>query len=350
MNMINKVKVWLSKDTRSLWLATFAMIVFGLIAVCYISPYQAMRLGWPMGLLAQRYIPWLLAGIVLMIVCSRLSGKNMVRFSYALIGIGTFVTLTTLLHWDILSPAHVRLFFMLTMPAYIVLMSHWLGNNATKADRGRIMLRCAALTLLIVLAAFSRLNWFIALMYLLVFAVIAILSRKKAVPKTFFARILLGIAVVFGLAYLVFISPSMQQWWGSEYLQSVAYRVVSESGLLWFNNESICAISSLPDTASSFMYAGILGRFGICAGLLLLMLYYWVGKQIAQQAREAQRPFYKLLNSGVLIVFCVCILAHVSASIGGLRFDAYLPFVSLARMELLAFCIMFGLVLSKQNK
>lgn len=40
MKVIEKIKEWLSKDKRALWAATLSMVVMGLVAITYISPYE----------------------------------------------------------------------------------------------------------------------------------------------------------------------------------------------------------------------------------------------------------------------------------------------------------------------
>jgi hypothetical protein len=47
MDVLEKIKAWMSKDKRALWVATLSMVVMGIIAIAYISPYMAMRTGWP---------------------------------------------------------------------------------------------------------------------------------------------------------------------------------------------------------------------------------------------------------------------------------------------------------------
>ncbi|MBR5575546.1 MAG: FtsW/RodA/SpoVE family cell cycle protein [Alphaproteobacteria bacterium] len=106
----------------------------------------------------------------------------------------------------------------------------------------------------------------------------------------------------------------------------------------------------LPDIATDFMFLGIMGRFGLSTGILVLMLYIWTGKLIAKQAAETKDQFQKLLCVGTLMIFALSAFFNISTSIVGIMHTSYLPFMSYSRFGMLSFCIMFGFLLVKPEK
>lgn len=364
MNALKKVKEWLKVGNRSLWVATAAMIAIGTIAICLVTPYVATTIGFSENslILIYKYIPYLVLGVLMLIGCSRASKKFMLVFSYILCSIGCLFILMTMISPDIVAGTarYVYLFstinvdpFMLTLPAYIVLMSHWLSTEHPRNKKIWIWLCCSLLTLFIVMAAFNAPYMSMVATYAMVFFMMSWVSRKN-MPMVFYTSIVLGLGMLVMFGYSVATIPHVytrlaSMMYGTSYAVQSAHNAIHSSGLFGSTPESLHALTYLPDMANSFMFASIICKMGTVPGFLIFALYTWTSCLILERIQAASL-FNKLFAVGVLIVFVLGYFGNMSTSIGGIQYDSYLPFMSYACTNLLLYCIMFGFLLSNPEK
>ena len=361
MNALKKVKEWLKTGNNSLWVATAALILVGTLSIYQIAPFQEMRMELPEGFYFGRYLPYLIFGIIMMVGCSKMSKKFMIQFSYILGAFGCFLMLITMVEPHIIRGAarYVPLFgvvnidpFMMTLPAYIVLMSNWLSKETTKEKKFRIWLGCSAITVFIMFTAIMAPYMIIAAAYALVFLVMSIQTRKN-MPMAFYTSIALGLGLVAAFSYSVLTNSYMHArlehiMYGTSYTVQAAKAVIHSSSLIGSNPEAIQALTNLPDVPTDFMFAGIVGKMGYLMGALVLMLYIWASTSIYRTTQNASQ-FRKLLGAGVLTVFIFGFFGNMDTSIGGLQHASYLPFMSCSWNALLSFCIMFGFLLGQKG-
>lgn len=361
MNVIMKGKEWLNKGNNSLWVATAAMIVIGTIAIYQLAPFQDVRIGLPQGFLFGRYLPYLIFGIIMMIGCSRMSKKFMIRFSYVLMAFGMLLLGISLIqpHFVMGTTRYVVFCgmnldpYMLMLPAYIVLMSNWLGKEITKDKKFWVWLACSVLTAIIVFMAINAPYMLMAGTYVLTFMVLTLQARKN-MPAAFYTSLALGAAIFAAFAYGVLTMPHVHarlesMLYGTSYTVQATKAVIHSSSLIGSNPESIQALTNLPDVPTDFMFAGIVGKMGYLMGALVLMLYIWASISIHRTTQNASQ-FRKLLGAGVITVFILGFFGNIDTSIGGLQHASYLPFMSCSWNALLSFCLMFGFVLAKPEK
>ena len=362
MNALKKVKEWLKTGNNSLWVATAALILVGTVSIYQVAPFQEMRMELPEGFYFGRYLPYLIFGMIMMIGCSRMSKKFMIQFSYILGAFGCFLMLLTMVEPHIIHGAarYVPLFgvvnidpFMMTLPAYIVLMSNWLSKETTKEKKFKIWLGCSAVTVFIMYTAIMAPYMIMAAAYALAFFVMTIQSRKN-MPMAFYTSIALGLGLGAAFSYSVLTNSYMHArlehiMYGTSYTVQAAKAVIHSSSLIGSNPESIQAISNLPEVHTDFMFAGIIGKMGLLMGGLVLLLYVWVSAAILKTTHNTSQ-FRKLLGFGVFSVFVLNFFGNIDTSIGGLQHASYLPFMSCTWNELLAFCIMFGFMLGKPEQ
>lgn len=361
MNALKKVKEWLKTGNNSLWVATAAMIAIGTIAIYLLAPFQEIRRGYPEGFLFGRYLPYLIFGIIMMIGCSRMSKKFMIRFSYVLMTFGML-----LLGISIIQPHYVMgttryvVFcgmnldpYMLMLPAYIVLVSNWLSKETSKDKKFQVWLGCSVLTAIIVFMAINAPYMLMAGTYVLTFMVLTLQARKN-MPAAFYTSLALGAAIFAVFACGVLTMPHVHarlesMLYGTSYTVQATKAVIHSSSLIGSNPESIQALTNLPEVHTDFMFAGIIGKMGLLMGGLVLLLYVWASAAILKTTHNTSQ-FRKLLGFGVFAVFILNFLGNIDTSIGGLQHASYLPFMSCTWNELLAFSIMFGLLLSKPEQ
>ena len=298
----------------------------------------------------------------MMIGCSRMSKKFMIQFSYILGAFGCFLMLLTMVDPHIIRGAarYVPLFgivnldpFMMTLPAYIVLISNWLSKETTKEKKFKIWLVCSAVTVFIMYTAIMAPYMIMAAAYALAFFVMTIQSRKN-MPMAFYTSIALGLGLGAAFSYSVLTNSYMHArleliMYGTSYTVQAAKAVIHSSSLIGSTPESIQVLTNLPDVHTDFMFVGIVGKMGYLMGALVLILYVWASAAILKTTHNTSQ-FRKLLGFGVFAVFILNFFGNIDASIGGLQHASYLPFMSCTWNELLAFCIMFGFLLSKEQK
>ena len=362
MNVLKKVKEWLNTGNNSLWVAIAAMVLIGTTSIYQLAPFQEMRMGLSEEFFFHRYVPYLIFGLIMMIGCSRMSKKIMIWFSYILGVFGYFLMLLTMVEPHIIygTARYVSLFgvvnidpFMLTLPAYIVLISNWLSKEITKEKKFKIWLGCSAVTVFIMYTAIMAPYMMMAAAYALAFFVMTTQSRKN-MPMAFYTSIALGLGLFATFSYSVLTNSYMHArlehiMYGTSYTVQAAKAVMHSSSLIGSNPESIQAITNLPEVHTDFMFAGIVGKMGYLMGVLVLLLYVWTSTCIIKTTHNASR-FRRLLGFGVFAVFVLNFFGNIDTSIGGLQHASYLPFMSCTWNELLAFCIMFGFLLSKPEQ
>jgi cell division protein FtsW (lipid II flippase) len=308
------------------------------------------------------YIPYVILGLLMMWGCSRMPKKFMIRFSYVLLGFGIFLLMMSVLNPFMIRGA-VRYVpfcginlnpYMLILPAYLVLVSHWLSKETTPSNLMMRWIGCGLLTALICMAAFFAPYMFMVMTYSMAFVMITMYANKN-MPHILKASLLLAAGFFAGVFFTGMSMPHItrrlvQVITGDGYLIEMTHRVMRETGLFWYTNDSIESIGHIPDIATDFMFSGIMGRFGLCTGVLVLMLFIWTGKLILNQAAGTKDRFQKLLCIGALMVFALSVFFNVSTSIGGFMHSSYLPFMSFSRSGMLSFCILFGFLLSKPEQ
>ena len=358
MKCLTKIYNWLKTGNNALWLATFAMMLLGTLSICFVSPVQEFRNGIEQGFFFKRYIAYLLLGTGLLIACSKMSKKFMLRVCYVLGGLGLLLLL-----WSIIDhipvKGSVRYAFVLglsfnpyvlMLPAYVVLVSNWLSKDTTNNKKFWIWLSLSVLTLFIAMAAFLAPYVIMAETYLILFMFLTMLARKK-MPAPFYTSMAIAFGLTIAGIIAVMTTPYMQtrivaMLQGGDYLTAAAHKAIHASSLIGSNAESLQALAGIPDVHTDFMFAGVVAKFGVLAGVLLLLLYTWT-TLLMMKKLDNTSLFYKLMCGGVLVLF---MMGNISTSLGGLQFASYLPFMSYSGSMLLVFCMLFGFVLAKPEK
>ena len=357
--LLNKFKNWQNTDNHSLWVSISDLIIFGLIAIYSVGAYISVKFGGP-DYLFINYLPYALIGFLMMVGFSRLSQKSIVRISWILGIIGLLLMLKTIIAPVMIkgSARYVHLArlyidpFLMTLPAYIVLMSHWLSKKITKPLWS--MIGMTLLTLFIVYAAFIAPYIFMAQIYSLLFILLTFKARKNAngLSKAYIVALVMLIAVVaFAVLtrfhvqtrlLLMFSQPKYSAVWLSR-------QAVNHSTLIGSTHESLKLLSILPDAPASFMFSGILAKFGILVGLAVLALYGFVAKGLTRIIHNTKDKFKENLATGTLGLFALCVVMSVAAAFGLLNTQSVLPFVSYAPYGILVWCALFGFVLASNN-
>lgn len=358
--MFQKIKNWLNTNNHLLWVSIPALMVIGLISTYFIGAYESARFGYNPEFLFNKYWPYALVGLLIMIGFSRLSKQSIIRISWFWLVIGLLMMLSTVLSpyyingsarwvrvlWMVIDP------FVLTIPAYIVLMSHWLSKKLTKPTLS--ILGMALLTLFIVGTTILAPYVFMAQVYALLFIFLTFKARKN-VPGLSKAYIIALIMLVAVVALAISTQPHVQarlahMFYHPQYSQvGISIDAIKHSALIGNTPESLRWLSALPESSTDFVFTGILAKFGILMGLLVLALYACVAKGLISIAKTTKDKFKEILASGTLGLLAIYVIIAVTTAFGIFVASAYLPFVGYANMALLTWCALFGFVLAKDK-
>lgn len=358
--MFQKIKNWLNTNNHLLWFSISALMIIGLISVYFIGAYESARIGYNSEFFFNKYWPYALVGLLIMVGFSRLSKKSIIRISWWWLVIGLLMMLSTLIMPMQIngSARYVRLLmwifdpFVLTIPAYIVLMSHWLSKKLTKPTLS--ILGMALLTLFIVGTAILAPYIFIAQVYSLLFIWLTFKARKNVpgLSKVYIIALVILVAVI---ALAISTQPHVQArlahvFYAPQYSQvGISIDAIKNSTLIGNTPESLRWLSILPESSTDFVFTGILAKFGILMGLLVSVLYACVAKGLINIAKTTKDKFKEILTFGTLGLLAMYVIISVTNTFGVFVASAYLPFISFANMSLLTWCALFGFVLAKVN-
>ena len=364
--MIAKIKNWLNTNNHLLWVSIIALVVLGLLGMYCIGPYEISRTGWGKyfgpNYFFNRFLPFALVGTVIMFAFSKLSKKWVVRISWILGIIGLLLMIKTIIdpfiingsaRWVRIGPAPIDP-FMMSLPAYIVLMSHWLSRE--KQNKTWTTIGTSVLTLFIVGTAIMAPYVFMAQIYLLLFCILTFKARKdnSAAFKvgmialiSFVALFVLAIwwfPYVYTRIYSVFHPQMYSQTW-------IAHQALANSALIGNTTESLHWLATLPESISDYMFTSMIAKFGILMGLLIIALYGCLAKGLANTIRNTKDRFTKLMTTGTLGLLAILVITGLAAAFGLLRTASYWPLIGFGGTAFLTWSILFGFVLAlNKNK
>ena len=360
MKLLQKIKTWLNSDNNLLFAATSTLILLSLVVIYFVGPYESVRLQHSANFLFNKYWLYAVIGLLAFIMYSNLSKKWVLRLSWIIGVLGILMMI-----FNIVSPEYIfgsaRYFhvfglfvdpFLLTLPAYIVLMSHWLSSD--KANKKLVSCVATITSLFIIFAAFRAPYMLMAIIYLLAFFVLSYKSRKN-MPYAFYscAAIVLafGLAIVWGAFALPHVHNRLMyamNW--SIYPTKMSLAAIKSSALIGSTPESVQALSKMVTPAADFAFAGILAKFGILFGIMVVALYGIITKTLLNIIKKSEDLFNKNMSICTCIIFVLMALFGILYSFGFVYVSSGLPFISFATTQLLSWCILFGFVIATNKK
>lgn len=360
----NKIKNWMNTNNHLLWVSIIALVVLGLLGMYFVGPYEAARLHFEPNIFFNKFWPFALVGIITLFAFSKLSNKWMIRISWIL-GIFAFLLMLITIFYPvyILGASRFAYIFgtpinpyMVMLPPYIVLMSHWLSKD--KANKKWITIGTTALTLFIVLATINAPYIFMAQVYMLLFVIMTFKARKN-IPGAFYLGIGTLITFVALMILAVFMLPHIQMRLmhlfnsGNFLYHTQAWWLVhslTHSTFIGNTPESLLALKLLPGSTGDFMFTSMVAKFGYLVGLLILGLYGCIAKGLINLIRNTKDGFAKMLTTGTLGMFAIFVFMALAVAFGLLETAAYWPLISFGGTMLLVWCMLFGFVLATNKK
>ena len=363
----NKTKNWLNTNNHLLWVSIIALIMIGLVATYFIGPYELARHDWGQHFgshyFFNKFWPFALVGTIILFACSKLSKKWVLRLSWILGVCAFLLMLQTIISPIIIhgaaryahfGPAFIDP-FVLMLPAYIVLMSHWLSKD--KMNKTWTTIGTTALTLFIIWTAANAPYIFMAQAYLLLFFILGFKARKN-IPGPFYVGIGMLIAFVALMVLAIEHWPHVQirvlQLFESSPLYSQSWwatQALTHSTLIGNTPDSLAALKTLPGSITDYTVTSMIAKFGYLVGLLILALYGCVAKGLTNTIQNTKDKFGKMLSTGALGMFAIYTIVALLVAFGILATAADWPFLGYAGGTLfLTWCILFGFVIAVNKK
>lgn len=356
MQLLQKIKNWLNTGNHLLWTSIIALIVIGFVSVYFVAGYESSRLGFESNFLFNRYWFYGLIGFLFMLGCSCLSKKTIIRVSWILGVFSILMMILTLVQpWYVLGSArYVRLFgfifnpFVMMLPAYIVLMSHWLSQERTK--QFWTITGITLLTMFIVFAAIKAPYMFMALVYSFAF-IFMIFKARKNIPALYKVGVFGFLVIIAMVVLAVIYMPHVQSrlFLNAHPANSqigMSINALTHSAFIGSTPESLKWLSVLPESSTDFMFTGIVAKFGILMGLLVLALYGLIAKGLTRIIRTTKDKFNELLATGTLALLLIYVVSSVFTAFGILALSSGLPFVGIMTTQLFVWSVLFGFVLA----
>lgn len=362
----NKTKNWLNTNNHLLWVSIIALIVMGFVSTYFIGPYEIARHDWSRHLgstyFFNKFWPFALVGTIILFACSKLSKKWVIRISWIL-GIFAFLLILqsiispTIIHGSSryvhFGPAYIDPFIVM-LPAYIVLMSHWLSKD--KMNKTWTTIGTTALTLFIIWAAANAPYIFMAQVYLLLFFIMGFKARKN-ISGPFYVGIGMVVAFVAMMILAIEHWPHVQARVSQFFEANQAYtqawwsvRAMTHSALIGNTPESLRVLTILPGSVTDYAFTSMVAKFGYLVGLVILALYGFVAKGLADTIQIAKDKFSKMLSTGALGMFAIYTIVALLVAFGILTTAADWPFISMGGTMFLVWSVLFGFVIAMNKK
>ncbi len=341
----NKFTKWFKSDNHALIVLPLILIAMGAVAIYAIAPYYHFDI-------FDRYLPFLVVSVGLLFACSYLSKKWVIRICFALGIIGMLFILKTIVAPTIIagSARYIQIgnayidVYLFNLPAYIVLMSHWLSKKLTKPI---LSMACMSLlTLFIVYAAFMAPYIFMVQVYSLLFVLLTFKARKN-IPELSKAYIiaLLVLVVVMVLAVLTLSHVQLRllnEFYADKYTALWYIKnMIINSQFIGANSTTLNYLSNVPNSVSDYMLYSIGARFGIVALLAVLLAECGLISNLCCKTIGNKDNFAKMVLIGTITLLSIGVFAQLFAPI--IRsVHWYLPFVSFGGTALFVFCILIG--------
>ena len=242
--------------------------------------------------------------------------------------------------------------FVMTLPAYIVLMSHWLSKERIKPFWA--ITGISLLTMFIILTALKAPYIFMALVYSFVF-ILMVFKARKNMPGLYkvgiFGLIVAVALIVLSVIYMPHVQARLFQIANGHPANSqigISINALTHSTFVGNTPESLRWLSALPESSTDFMFTGIVAKFGILMGLLVLALYGLMFKGLTRIITTTKDKFKELLATGTLGLVLIYMVSSMFTAFGILAHSSVLPFVSFMTTQLLAWAVLFGFVLARK--
>lgn len=363
----SKLTSWYFETDRTLLGMVLCLIAVGVLTMIPAGSAEAARTGYPwFHFIQQAFVPYSI-GLLCLFGFSMLDKKSIIKLSIVGVLAGFAALLYTYIHpyrlngslrWvnigglsfmpsDIIKP------FFIVLTSWFLSFMHksygtdiFLNKNAWRAKWGSWWPYLVVFFIFVILVALHP-DFGTALLYFCVFVAMLFVAGFPLKLLPIVAGILgaMGVTAVLFMPHVraramhIFdIEPQTQAWY--------SVNAIKHGGLFGSGDEAFVK-DVLPESINDYVYAAIAEDWGIIGGCALIVLLFLVLNNLIKHAMSARDDFVVYVISGAAALFGGQICFNLMAALHlFLDKGMTLPFVSYGGVSFIAFCILFGMVLS----
>ena len=365
----SKLTSWYFEIDRRLLGCVLLLIALSAIFVVSAGSVAAERIGMPWYFYLVKAIPFYCVGLVFLFTSSFLSTKWVLRVSAANLLFGLALLPLTVVAPHIInnSARFVSFGFFNIMPAdimkpgFIIMTSYFLSRmkeryganiffnrDAWRFDTWLSWVYYLALFGLTVLIVFNHPDFGTAVLYLLVFCAMVFIAGLPLVLIPVFACIgaLMLTVAFFTLGHVHRRIIAFFTGTGDTYQVDNSIDSIRHGGLLGSGDDAFVK-QYLPDVHTDFIFAAIAEDLGAIMACGLLLLLFFVFRRLITNATNARDLFVLYATGGTAALFGTQICFNMLTTLNLFAPKGMtLPFISYGGSSLLAYCLLFGMILA----
>jgi len=365
----SKLTSWYFEIDRRLLGCVLLLIALSAIFVVSAGSVAAERIGMPWYFYLVKAIPFYCVGLVFLFSSSFLSTKWVLRVSAANLLFGLALLPLTVVAPHIInnSARFVSFGFFNIMPAdimkpgFIIMTAYFLSRmkeryganiffnrDAWRFDTWLSWVYYLALFGLTVLIVFNHPDFGTAVLYLLVFCAMVFIAGLPLVLIPVFACIgaLMLTVAFFTLGHVHRRIIAFFTGTGDTYQVDNSVDSIRHGGLLGSGDDAFVN-QYLPDVHTDFIFAAIAEDLGAIMACGLLLLLFFVFRRLITNATNARDLFVLYATGGTAALFGTQICFNMLTTLNLFAPKGMtLPFISYGGSSLLAYCLLFGMILA----
>ena len=365
----SKLTSWYFEIDRRLLGCVLLLIALSAIFVVSAGSVAAERIGMPWYFYLVKAIPFYCVGLVFLFTSSFLSTKWVLRVSAANLLFGLALLPLTVVAPHIInnSARFVSFGFFNIMPAdimkpgFIIMTAYFLSRmkeryganiffnrDAWRFDTWLSWVYYLALFGLTVLIVFNHPDFGTAVLYLLVFCAMVFIAGLPLVLIPVFAGIgaLMLTVAFFTLRHVHRRIIAFFTGAGDTYQVDNSVDSIRHGGLLGSGDDAFVK-QYLPDVHTDFIFAAIAEDLGAIMACGLLLLLFFVFRRLITNATNARDLFVLYATGGTAALFGTQICFNMLTTLNLFAPKGMtLPFISYGGSSLLAYCLLFGMILA----
>ncbi len=365
----SKLTSWYFEIDRRLLGCVLLMILLSVVFALSAGSVAAERIGMPWHFFLVKAIPFYLMGLLILFGTSFLNKKQVLLLAGLNLAFGLALLPITVVapHMINNSARFVSFGFANVMPSdimkpgFIILTAYFLskmkeryGSNiffnkeSWRFDTWLSWAYYMPLFLLVVFIIFNHPDLGSAMLYLLVFSAMIFIAGLPliCVPVLVGAGLLMLVVAFFTLGHvhrriIAFFTGS-----GDTYQVDNSVDSIRHGGLLGAGDDAFVK-QYLPDVHTDFIFAAIAEDLGAILACGLLVLLFYVFRRLITNATNARDLFVLYATGGTAALFGTQICFNMMTTLNLFAPKGMtLPFISYGGSSLLAYCLLFGMVLA----
>ena len=365
----SKLTSWYFEIDRRLLGCVLLLIALSAIFVVSAGSVAAERIGMPWYFYLVKAIPFYCLGLMFLFASSFLNTKWVLRVSAANLLFGLALLPLTVIAPHIInnSARFVSFGFFNIMPAdimkpgFIIMTAYFLarmkdryGTNiffnkdAWRYDTWLSWIYYLALFGLTILIRFNHPDFGTAVLYLAVFCAMVFIAGLPLVLIPAFAGvgILMLVVAFFTLGHVQRRIIAFFTGTGDTYQVDNSVDSIRHGGLLGSGDDAFVTQYS-PDVHTDFTFAAIAEHVGAIMACGLLVLLFFVFRRLITNATNARELFVLYATGGTAALFGTQICFNMLTTLNLFAPKGMtLPFISYGGSSLLAYCLLFGMILA----